>query len=83
VSQRVPPAGHCAGLQVVDELPFGADYAETLLRWREAFLARGAQVQQLGFDERFQRLWEFYLAYCEAAFAQGSIDVVQYTLRKA
>ena len=37
---------------------------------------------QLGFDERFMRIWEFYLAYCEAAFAERSIDVVQYTLRK-
>jgi len=41
-----------------------------------------AQVLQLGFDERFMRIWEFYLAYCEAAFAERSIDVVQYTLRK-
>ena len=76
-------AAHAAGLQVVAELGFGADYAETLRRWRETFLAERAQVLQLGFDERFIRTWEFYLAYCEAAFAQANIDVVQYTLQKA
>jgi cyclopropane-fatty-acyl-phospholipid synthase len=75
-------AAAAAGLDVVDELPFGADYAETLRRWRADFLAARQQVLALGFDERFMRLWEFYLAYCEAAFAQRSIDVVQYTLRK-
>ena len=53
---------------------------ETLRRWREAFMAARAQVLQLGFDERFMRTWEFYLAYCEAGFAAGDIDVVQYTL---
>jgi len=71
-----------AGLRVVDELAFGADYAETLRRWRSRFLAERGRVLQLGFDERFIRLWEFYLAYCEAAFDAGSIDVVQYTLQK-
>jgi cyclopropane-fatty-acyl-phospholipid synthase len=71
-----------AGLQVVDELRFGPDYAETLRRWREAFLAAKAQVLQLGFDERFIRTWEFYLAYCEAAFDEANTDVVQYTLQK-
>jgi len=76
-------AANDAGLKVVNELAFGADYAETLRRWRETFLAERAQVLQLGFDERFIRTWEFYLAYCEAAFAQANIDVVQYTLQKA
>jgi len=72
-----------AGLTVIDEFNFGADYAETLRRWRDAFLAAKAQVLQLGFDERFIRTWEFYLAYCEAAFDEANIDVVQYTLQKA
>ena len=71
-----------AGLLVVDELAFGLDYAETLRRWRHQFMADKAQVLQLGFDERFVRIWEFYLAYCEAAFEQHNIDVVQYTLLK-
>ena len=71
-----------AGLEVVNELAFGADYAETLRRWRAAFLARDGQVRQLGFDTRFMRIWEFYLAYCEAAFATGNTNVVQFTLRR-
>jgi cyclopropane-fatty-acyl-phospholipid synthase len=76
-------AAQQAGLAVVDEFAFGGDYAETLKRWREQFLAEKAKVLQQGFDERFVRIWEFYLAYCEAAFSQKNIDVVQYTLQKA
>ena len=72
-----------AGLRIVARHAFGTDYAETLRRWRERFLAQRARVQALGFDERFLRLWEFYLAYCEAAFDAGSTDVVQYTLQPA
>jgi cyclopropane-fatty-acyl-phospholipid synthase len=71
-----------AGLQVTDELAFGRDYAETLARWRSAFLQREPQVRKLGFDTRFMRTWEFYLAYCEAAFATGNTDVVQFTLAR-
>jgi cyclopropane-fatty-acyl-phospholipid synthase len=71
-----------AGLEVVDEFAFGPDYAQTLALWRAAFLAQMPRVHQLGFDERFVRIWEFYLAYCEAAFAEANTDVVQYTLRK-
>jgi cyclopropane-fatty-acyl-phospholipid synthase len=71
-----------AGLKVIDELAFGLDYAETLRRWRHQFMADKAQVLQLGFDERFIRIWEFYLAYCEAAFEQHNTDVLQFTLVK-
>jgi len=69
-----------AGLRVVNELAFGLDYAETLKRWREAFLRHEGPVREQGFDTRFMRLWEFYLAYCEAAFAAGNTDVMQFTL---
>jgi len=75
-------AAQAAGQQVEDAFAFGADYAETLRRWRERFVAERAQVLQQGYDERFAHIWEFYLAYCEAAFAMGDIDVVQYTLVK-
>jgi len=71
-----------AGLEVVDEFSFGLDYARTLKLWRDAFLAQESRVLQLGFDKRFIRIWEFYLAYCEAAFEEANTDVVQYTLRK-
>ena len=47
-----------------------------------AALAERSAVMAGGFDERFVRIWEFYLAYCEAAFDEGNIDVLQYTLRK-
>ena len=71
-----------AGLEVVNELAFGRDYAETLRRWRADFLSRESQVRRLGFDTRFMRIWEFYLAYCEAAFDPGNTDVMQFTLRR-
>jgi cyclopropane-fatty-acyl-phospholipid synthase len=73
-------AAQQAGLKVVNELSFGLDYAETLRRWREQFLAQDGAVRQLGFDTRFMRIWEFYLAYCEAAFATGNTGVMQFTL---
>lgn len=71
-----------AGLEVVDELKFGPDYAETLRRWRHDFMAHEAQVVTLGFDTKFLRTWEFYLAYCEAAFDEANTDVIQFTLQK-
>ena len=71
-----------AGLKVVNELDFGLDYAETLRRWRERFLASDGAVRQLGFDTRFMRIWEFYLGYCEAAFATRNTSVMQFTLQR-
>ncbi|CDS53097.1 Cyclopropane-fatty-acyl-phospholipid synthase, plant type [Polaromonas sp. CG9_12] len=71
-----------AGFDIVDEFSFGQDYARTLRLWRDDFLAQEQRVLQLGFDKRFIRIWEFYLAYCEAAFAQGNTSVMQFTLRK-
>lgn len=71
-----------AGLEVSHELAFGRCYAETLRRWRVQFLARDNQVRQLGFDTRFMRIWEFYLAYCEAAFTTGDTNVMQFTLTR-
>jgi len=75
-------AAEQAGLGVVGEFAFGLDYAETLKRWRERFMAQLDQVHALGFDTRFVRIWEFYLAYCEAAFATGNTDVIQFTLKR-
>ena len=71
-----------AGLRVEQELAFGQDYAETLRRWHQSFVRQRGQVQMQGFDTRFLHTWEFYLAYCEAAFSMRNIDVVQYTLVK-
>jgi cyclopropane-fatty-acyl-phospholipid synthase len=81
-SREFRKAAARAGLEIVNELEFGLDYAETLRRWRERFLAQDARVRGLGFDNRFMRIWEFYLAYCEAAFAAGDTQVMQFTLRR-
>ena len=71
-----------AGLAVADAFRFGTDYARTLSMWRSRFLARWPEARALGYDERFRRLWEFYLAYCEAGFTAGSTDVMQTLLVK-
>lgn len=71
------------GLEWHDQYDFGIDYAETLKIWRASFdtaVKAGALPQ--GFDERFIRLWRFYLEYCEGGFRCGSIDVHQVTLKK-
>lgn len=71
-----------AGLRVVNEHRFGPDYARTLTTWRARFMKQAPAVRSLGFDDRFARIWEFYLAYCEAAFTEGNTDVIQFTLIK-
>jgi len=71
-----------AGLRVLGRLAFGADYAQTLRHWRAAYLDAEPQVRALGFDTRFVRTWDFYLAYCQAAFALGNTDVIQFTLQR-
>ncbi|MDQ4135243.1 MAG: cyclopropane-fatty-acyl-phospholipid synthase family protein [Pseudomonadota bacterium] len=65
------------------ERGFGLDYARTLSLWRSRFRAAWPQLVPLGFDERFRRLWEYYLAYCEAGFRTGNIDVKQMIFAKA
>ncbi|HRH73781.1 MAG TPA: cyclopropane-fatty-acyl-phospholipid synthase family protein [Zoogloea sp.] len=72
-----------AGLVMRGDLAFGQDYAETLVRWREGFEAALPEVRALGYDERFVRLWRFYLAYCEAGFRAGTVDVHQFQLSHA
>lgn len=61
---------------------FGLSYAHTLHAWRERFLARLDDVRRQGFDERFMRLWDFYLAYCEGGFLERSIGVSHLLLAK-
>jgi cyclopropane-fatty-acyl-phospholipid synthase len=72
-----------SGLPMEDERIFGLDYAATLTHWRERFRAAWPELTPLGFDERFRRLWEYYLAYCEAGFRSGNIDVRQVVFAKA
>ncbi len=65
-------------MQVIDVEDLSAHYAETLRQWREAFDARIDEVYALGLDERFTRLWRFYLAYCEAGFLERHCTVNQF-----
>ena len=71
------------GLTVSGDRAFGGDYAETLRRWREVFRRRASDVRALGYDERFIRMWDFYLAYCEAGFETLCTDVHQFELKHA
>ncbi|WP_051951844.1 SAM-dependent methyltransferase [Actinacidiphila yeochonensis] len=65
------------GLRIADDTAYGPHYAETLRLWRERFTAAAPEVAALGFDAVFRRMWEFYLAYCEAGFRAGYLDVHQ------
>ena len=69
-----------ARLQLADVDLFGESYARTLHQWRDRFLAAWSQIEPLGFDERFRRTWEMYLAYCEGGFRARAIDVGQFKL---
>ncbi len=71
-----------AGLNYQNESGFGLHYAETLRRWRGSFDAAWPGIASLGFDEHFRRLWTYYLAYCEAGFNVGRIDVKQFALER-
>jgi cyclopropane-fatty-acyl-phospholipid synthase len=71
-----------AGLQVQESFCFGQDYSRTLAEWAKTFDARSHEIEALGFKESFQRMWRFYLSYCEAGFAEGNLDVVQFTLSR-
>ena len=64
-------------LAVVQRRELGPDYATTLRLWRERFLASWQDTRALGFDETFRRMWELYLAYCEAGFRAGYLGVQQ------
>jgi cyclopropane fatty-acyl-phospholipid synthase-like methyltransferase len=67
------------GLRPVDTLSLRQHYAETLRLWRERFLQRRKTLAHIGFDEVFARMWELYLAYAEAGFRSGYLDVYQWT----
>jgi cyclopropane-fatty-acyl-phospholipid synthase len=73
-------AAQACGLGVADEFRFGESYAKTLAEWRTRFEAAVPRVLELGFDERFVRMWRYYLAYCRAGFDAGTIDVMQVRL---
>ena len=79
--RRFAEAAARAGLATAEPRFFGRDYARTLSGWADRFEQALPQVRALGFDERFIRMWRYYLAYCRAGFAAGRIDVMQVGLR--
>ncbi len=81
--QRFRAEAHAAGLQVVDFFSFGKSYAKTLELWLDNFNSAWQNIAQIGFDERFARIWQYYLAGCRAAFLAGVTDVSQIQLRHA
>ena len=71
-----------AGLVWQGASAFGQDYARTLAEWRSRFFAAWDDIVQMGFDERFRKLWQFYLSYCEAGFKAATTDVMQIRLAR-
>lgn len=71
-----------AGLDFTGSIEFGKSYSETLREWSVAFNARWDEIVPLGFDERFRRMWNFYLASCAATFESGTTDVTQVAIRR-
>ena len=71
-----------AGLEITEIERFGASYALTVAEWRRRFVEAWPRIEALGFDERFRRMWLYYLTYCEAGFRHGTIDVGLYRLKE-
>ncbi|MEL7099107.1 MAG: cyclopropane-fatty-acyl-phospholipid synthase family protein, partial [Pseudomonadota bacterium] len=71
-----------AGLAVEKSIEFGASYNITLRRWHEAFNDHWDQIAGMGFDDRFRRMWNFYLTSCAATFDSGICDVTQITIKR-
>lgn len=78
--ERFDAAARGARLDVGEPDFFGCDYARTLSQWAQRFETALPDVRALGFDERFIRMWRYYLAYCRAGFDSGNIDVMQVRL---
>ena len=73
---------HKAGLSVQHSIEFGKSYSQTLRRWFEVFNNKWDNINAMGFDDRFRRMWNFYLTSCAATFESGNCDVTQITLQK-
>jgi cyclopropane-fatty-acyl-phospholipid synthase len=71
-----------AGLHVAQSIEFGESYSQTLRRWHETFNEKWEQVAKLGFDDRFRRMWNFYLTSCASTFHGGQCDVTQITITR-
>lgn len=73
---------HQIGMIITEQQRFGPCYARTLAMWNQRFQEKWPSIRMLGFDDRFKRLWEQYLAYCQAGFAVGTIDVTQLVITR-
>lgn len=71
-----------AGLRVQHSIEFGKSYSQTLRRWFDVFNDQWDTINDMGFDDRFRRMWNFYLTSCAATFESGNCDVTQITLQK-
>ena len=71
-----------AGFHIVDTSLHAQDYADTLVHWAKAFHAAHDEIRALGFDKRFMRMWQYYLAYCEAGFRTEKVNLARFTLEK-
>ncbi|KTG16947.1 MULTISPECIES: cyclopropane-fatty-acyl-phospholipid synthase family protein [unclassified Guyparkeria] len=80
--ERFHAEAKAAGLHVRETHRFGQDYARTLSRWRERFDTAEDELEAMGFDHAFRQTWRYYLAYCEAGFLAGRIDVAQVILER-
>ena len=83
VSAMMAAKTRASDLALVALDDFGNSYARTVEAWRRRFMARLAEVRALGFDERFIRLWEFYLAYCEGGFRERALGLAHLLLVKS
>ena len=72
-----------AGLRLTSTEFFGDSYARTLAEWHRRFLTAWPSIKLLGFDDRFKRMWEYYLAYCRLGFEIGLLDVGLYRIERA
>jgi cyclopropane-fatty-acyl-phospholipid synthase len=79
---RFQAEARAAGLEADKAFEFGIDYADTLVYWRNRVNDAEARIKALGFDDKFLRLWRFYLCYCEAGFRTGRTSVMQIELRR-
>ena len=71
-----------SGLRLVSTELFGDSYAQTLAEWHRRFLEAWPSIEALGFDVRFKRMWEYYLAYCRVGFEIGALNVGLYKIER-
>ena len=69
------------GLEIKKYESYGSHYSSTLKIWRDEFLKKWEEISKHGFDNKFKRMWQFYLSYCEAGFKSKNIDLIQFSMQ--